>query len=125
MWFLLKKILFISLILVVISTFSTKNPTKEAIDASEDLSSAIFAASGVFHYVSNICIEKPDICKKGVQAFFSLKERTLRGAKLAYELIDSKLGENKHKPVEVGSSSSDQLINININNNIPVPQQHP
>ena len=90
MWFLIKSSIFFSLVLVALSYFgSSSNSNSQT--SSMNIASAVSAASEAYHYVSAICVEKPEVCEKGAETFHALGERAREGAKVAYQLIDAQL----------------------------------
>lgn len=90
MWFLIKGTFWFSMVLVALSYFGSSNdPAREP--SAFDLPSAVSAAGEAYRYVSAICVEKPDVCVKGVETFHALGERAKEGAKVAYEMLDKQL----------------------------------
>lgn len=92
MWFLIKSTVFLCFTLVVLSFFSTDDQNESSLSAA-GVTSAVLSAGEIVHYISGICVEKPDVCVKGAETLAVLSERTREGAKVAYQLLEGQLGD--------------------------------
>lgn len=99
MWFLIKSTVFICLTLVVLSFFGTQEEGKSNLSVS-GMTDAVLSAGEIVHYMSGICIEKPDVCVKGAETLAMLSERTRDGAKVALQLLEGQLGDNGNKTAD-------------------------
>ncbi|QCI98378.1 DUF5330 domain-containing protein [Agrobacterium larrymoorei] len=135
MWFLIKGTFWFSLVLVALSYFGGSNSTDNQ-NSQMNVAGAVSAASEAYRYVSAICIEKPDVCVKGVETFHAFGERAREGAKVAYELIDAQLaGKDEKKIADVAApvvtidapvvSDDIKTGTIKTESTIPVPQKRP
>lgn len=93
MWFLIKGTFWFSMVLVALSYFGTSDNSTTA-TSQMNIVGAVSAANEAYHYVSAICVEKPDVCAKGAETFQALGERARDGARVAYEMIDAKLASS-------------------------------
>ncbi len=139
MWFLIKGSVFFAMGLVVLSYFST-NPHIAAPDQKPvPLSDTFSAVTDAYHYISAICVEKPDVCEKGSETFTALGYRAKEGALVAFKFLDSQFSSSEpEQPVVNGKTSPrqpmpDKLVsNQNFGTDdglatgsVPVPQRRP
>lgn len=139
MWFLIKSSVWFALVLVVLSYFSSQPvATKEGASGVE-MQDAVSAATQAYQYLSDMCIEKPDVCAKGAETFSALGHRAKEGARVAFELLDKQFTDEvpaiaevsdpqpmPEKPVAVGALVSDSLATGTISTGgIPLPQKRP
>ncbi|CDM56910.1 MULTISPECIES: DUF5330 domain-containing protein [Rhizobium] len=97
MWFLIKGSFWFGLVLVLLSFFSGESSTGPR--PKLQVSDAFVAATGVYDYVTGMCGEKPEVCVKGAETMTALGHRAREGARVAYELLDSRFGDdNSVKP---------------------------
>ncbi|WP_377295726.1 DUF5330 domain-containing protein [Rhizobium sp. SGZ-381] len=95
MWFLIKGSVFFAMGLVVLSYFST-NPHIAAPDEKPvPLTDTLSALTDAYHYVSALCVQKPDVCEKGAETFTALGYRAKEGARVAFELLDSQFSSGE------------------------------
>ena len=98
MWFLIKGSFWFGLVLVALSVFSSES-SDNAGHPQLQLSDAFTAASGAYVYITGMCSEKPEVCSKGGETLTALGYRAREGARVAYELLDSRFGDdNAAKP---------------------------
>jgi hypothetical protein len=93
MWFLIKSTVFLMMTLVVLSFFSTDDSGSARLSAS-NMTDAVISAGEIVHYMTGICVEKPEVCVKGAQTMALLGERTREGAKVAYHLFEGQFGDD-------------------------------
>ncbi|MDP9808806.1 hypothetical protein J2W42_001648 [Rhizobium tibeticum] len=97
MWFLIKGSFWFGLVLVLLSFFSGESSTGP--QPKLQVSDAFVAATGAYDYVTGMCGEKPEVCVKGAETMTALGHRAREGARVAYELLDSRFGDdNAVKP---------------------------
>ena len=94
MWFLLKASFWFGLVLVLLPVFDRDAAGPSGSVPGVELASAVSAAAGAYEYVSALCTEKPDVCEKGSETFTALGHRAREGARIAYELLDAKFGDD-------------------------------
>jgi len=92
MWFLIKGSFWFGLVLVLLSFFSGESPTSS--QPKLQFSDAFVAATGAYDYVTGMCGEKPEVCVKGAETMAALGQRAREGARVAYELLDSRFGDD-------------------------------
>ncbi len=98
MWFLIKGSFWFGLVLVLLSFFSGESQTSS--QPKLQFSDAFVAATGAYDYVTGMCGEKPEVCVKGAETMAALGHRAREGARVAYELLDSRFSDDKAaKPV--------------------------
>lgn len=139
MWFLIKGSVFFAMGLVVLSYFST-NPHIAAPDEKPvPLSDTFSAVTDAYHYISAICVEKPDVCEKGSETFTALGYRAKEGALVAFRFLDSQFAGNEPAAPVVEDNAvprqpmPDKLVsNQNFGSgdllatgSVPVPQRRP
>lgn len=94
MWFLIKSTVFLCFTLVVLSFFSSDDQSEKSLSVA-GVTNAVLSAGEIVHYMSGICVEKPDVCVKGAETLSLLSERTREGAKVAFQLLEGQLGDTK------------------------------
>ena len=94
MWFLIKGSVWLSLGLVVLSFFNTQSNDAASNRPNLQITDTFSAAGEAYRYVSAICIEKPDVCEKGVETFTALGHRAREGARVAFEFLDKQFAED-------------------------------
>lgn len=95
MWFLIKGSFWFGLVLVLLSLFSSESPTRLAGDPQIQFSDAFTVVTGAYDYLTGMCSEKPEVCAKGAETLTALGYRAREGARVAYELLDSKFADDK------------------------------
>lgn len=90
MGFIIRSIFWLSLVLLVIP-FGTGGASQE--DAVSPIE-ALVAARGAIQDVAGMCARKPEVCETGRAALHTIGVRAREGAKLAYEALDSRYGED-------------------------------
>jgi hypothetical protein len=95
MWFLIKGSFWFSLVLVLLPLLSTESSTRLANDPKLQFSDAFVAVTGAYDYLTGMCDEKPEVCTKGAETFAALGSRAREGALVAYQLLDSRFGDDK------------------------------
>jgi len=81
----------------LLSFFSGESSTSS--QPTLQFSDAFVAATGAYDYVTGMCGEKPEVCVKGAETMAALGYRAREGARVAYELLDSRFGDdNAAKP---------------------------
>lgn len=93
MWFLLKATFWFSLVLVLLPFLDPSSSTKLDQGPKVEISGTFSAANEAIHYVSAICVEKPDVCQKGAETFVALGHRAREGARIAYEFLNTQFAE--------------------------------
>ncbi|KQV63811.1 DUF5330 domain-containing protein [Rhizobium sp. Root1220] len=94
MWFLIKGTFWFGLVLVLLSFFSGESSTKLANEPNLQISDAFVAATGAYDYLTGMCGEKPEVCVKGAETMSALGHRARDGARVAFDLLDSRFGED-------------------------------
>ena len=113
MWFLLKASFWFGLVLVLLPIFDRDATGRLGSVPGVELSDAVSAAAGAYEYVSGLCTEKPDVCEKGSETFTALGHRAREGARIAYELLDAKFGDETPAPthdISVRSARDDDSL---------------
>lgn len=101
MFFIFKKVFWISLFFVVISNLYPENSlenTKQ--NAETEIKDIISLTSGTISYASNVCNEKPELCSLWEKNFYNFKKHTFKGAKITYNFAKSILTKNEKKSSE-------------------------
>lgn len=93
MWFLIKGTFWFSLVLVLLPFVDAESSAKLEKGPTVELGGTFTAASEALHYVTAMCIEKPDVCEKGAETFVALGHRAREGARIAYQFLDQQFAE--------------------------------
>lgn len=102
MWFLIKGAFWFSLVLVLLPLFDTDATQTLEQGPAVELGDTVSAASEAIGYLSAMCLQKPDVCEKGTEAFVALGHRAREGARVAYKLLDSQFAE----PAELAAGTA-------------------
>lgn len=95
MWFLIKGTFWFSLVLVLLPFLDAESSSKLEHGPSVEIGDTFTAASEAVHYVTAMCLEKPDVCQKGAETFVALGHRAREGARIAYQFLDTQFAEEK------------------------------
>ncbi|MGF0536820.1 DUF5330 domain-containing protein [Agrobacterium sp. ES01] len=135
MWFLIKGTIWLTVVLVALSFFGNSPDTSSEPTPPFEVAGAVTAASGIYQYMTQICLEKPDVCEKGAKTIAALGHRAREGAYVAIGLIDTQLGEEdgvstgaaKLETAVLGADDQPMpaLVTGTITPSIPVPMQRP
>lgn len=109
MWFLIRTILWLTLLVVVplvqmlimrprnlvwvglalaaLPIFKNEASTGPNNENGVELSDALGAAAGAISYMGSLCSEKPDVCVKGAETFSALGAKASEGARFAYTYL--------------------------------------
>lgn len=90
MGFIIRSVFWLSLVLLLIP-FGTSGS-----DGKADMVSpveALLAARGALQDITGMCERKPDVCETGKAALHTIGVRAREGARLAYEVLDSRYGD--------------------------------
>ncbi len=89
MFFLIRAAFWLSLVLLVIPFGVSQGSGSNSVGPVQALSAAREAVGDI----AGMCERKPDVCETGRSAFHTIGVRAREGAKLAYQYLDEKLGE--------------------------------
>lgn len=103
MGFIIRSVFWLSLVLLVIPLGTGSGGDTETVSPIE----ALFAARGAIQDVAGMCARKPDVCETGKAALHTIGARAREGAKLAYEALDSRYGED-----EAVAASHDEVADV-------------
>ena len=93
MWFLIKGTFWFSMVLVLLPFIDAESSAKLEKGPSVEIGDTFNAASEALHYVTAMCLEKPDVCEKGAETFVALGHRAREGARIAYQFLDTQFAE--------------------------------
>jgi hypothetical protein len=93
MWFLVKATFWFSLVLVLLPFLDPSSSAKLDYGPKVEIGGTFSAANEAIHYISAICVEKPDVCEKGAETFVALGHRAREGARIAYEFLNTQFAE--------------------------------
>ncbi|WP_411035119.1 DUF5330 domain-containing protein [Shinella sp. BYT-45] len=93
MWFLIKGTFWFSLVLVLLPFLDAESSAKLEQGPTVQIGDTFTAASEAIHYVTAMCLEKPDVCQKGAETFVALGHRAREGARIAYQFLDTQFAE--------------------------------
>ena len=95
MWFLLRMILWLGIILVLLPSLGSQSVPKPQISASEALRTAKVVATDIQHF----CERQREACVVGSQATVTLGQRAQAGAKILYEFLGEQFDLKVSRPV--------------------------
>lgn len=104
MWFLIKGAFWFSLVLVLLPLFDSESTQKLEQGPTMELGNTVSAASEAIRYLSDLCLEKPDVCQKGAEAFVALGHRAREGAHVAYKLLDSQFADPAEQAGDIATA---------------------
>ncbi|MDX3972986.1 DUF5330 domain-containing protein [Shinella sp.] len=93
MWFLIKGTFWFSMVLVLLPFIDAESSAKLEKGPNVEIGDTFNAASEALHYVTAMCLEKPDVCEKGAETFVALGHRAREGARIAYQFLDTQFAE--------------------------------
>jgi hypothetical protein len=102
MWFLLRMILWLGIVLVLLPSIGSQSVPKSQVSASEALRAAKVVATDIQHF----CERQHEACVVGSQASVTLGQRAQAGAKLLYEFLSEKFGLKESRPVPTTSAQT-------------------
>ena len=94
MWFLLRMILWLGIVLVLLPSVGSQSVPKSQVSASEALRAAKVVATDIQHF----CERQHEACVVGSQATVTLGQRAQAGAKLLYEFLSEQFGLKESRP---------------------------
>ena len=95
MWFLIKGTFWFSLVLVLLPFLDAESSAKLEKGPTVEIGDTFTAASEALHYVTAMCLEKPDVCEKGAETFVALGHRAREGARVAYQFLDTQFADEE------------------------------
>jgi hypothetical protein len=95
MWFLLRVILWLGIVLVLLPSVGSQSVPKPQISASEALRAAKVVATDLQHF----CERQREACVVGSQATVTLGQRAQAGAKMLYEFLGQQFDLKESRPV--------------------------
>jgi hypothetical protein len=135
MWFLLKATFWFSLVLVLLPFLDPSSSAKLDHGPKVEIGGTFSAANEAIHYISAICVEKPDVCERGAETFIALGHRAREGARIAYEFLGTQFAETDAAlpdgkvmtgtvgTVEDGASSEAKHGSMPVFSRTPVPEK--
>ncbi|MCP8897047.1 DUF5330 domain-containing protein [Shinella daejeonensis] len=93
MWFLIKGTFWFSLVLVLLPFLNAESSAKLERGPAVEIGDTLTAASEAVHYLTALCLEKPDVCRKGSETFVALGHRAREGALIAYQFLDHQFAD--------------------------------
>ena len=117
MWFLIKGTFWFSLVLVLLPFLNAESSAKLERGPAVEIGDTLTAASEAVHYLTALCLEKPDVCRKGSETFVALGHRAREGALIAYQFLDHQFADDSASM----KGSSTRTIE---NQNVPLIRNH-
>jgi hypothetical protein len=94
MWFLLRMILWLGIVLVLLPSVGSQSVPKSQVSASEALRAAKVVATDIQHF----CERQREACVVGSQATVTLGQRAQAGAKMLYEFLSEQFDLKESRP---------------------------
>ena len=95
MWFVLRMIFWLGVVLVLLPNVGAQPPPKSQISASQ----ALLAAKDIVAEIQHFCERQPEACVAGSQATVTLGQRAQLGAKILKEFLSDQLGSYESRSV--------------------------
>ena len=102
MWFLLRMILWLCIVLVLLPSIGSQSVPKSQVSASEALRAAKVVATDIQHF----CERQREACVVGSQATVTLGQRAQAGAKMLYEFLSEQFDLKESRPVPTTSAQT-------------------
>jgi hypothetical protein len=97
MMFLLRTAFWLSVVLALLPTFASKQPT--AVPVEIGATQAVTAAGATISDLSGFCERQPDACAAGAQLATAFGQRTREGAKIVYDFVGDRLAKPERAAV--------------------------
>ena len=91
MGFIIRSIFWLSLVLLIIPFGGSGGNGQENMVSPVE---ALIAARGAIQDVTGMCERKPEVCETGKAALHTIGVRAREGARIAYEALDSRYGDD-------------------------------
>jgi hypothetical protein len=103
MWFLVRLAFWLSLIIVLLPAAPSQLKTcASQVGATDAFSAAAAAVSDIRQF----CVRQPGACTTGSQGIVQFGQKAHTGAKLLYQFLDERTGENKSAVSAKGTNKS-------------------
>ena len=109
MWFLIKGTFWFSLVLVLLPFIDAESSATLEKGPAVEIGDTFTAASEAIHYLTAMCLEKPDVCEKGADTFVALGHRAREGARIAYQFLDTQFAEDATAVAKAGPAAEEAL----------------
>ena len=100
MWFLLRMIFWLGVVLVLLPNGGSQPVPKSQVSASEAFSAVKGAVTDIQHF----CERQQDACVVGSRTAVTLGQRAQAGAKMLYEFLRERFGSNEFRSVRTMES---------------------
>lgn len=95
MWFLIKGTFYCTVTLVALSFLAAPPHEEEDGGSRLEIGDAFTAATGAYEYVASLCVERPEVCEKGMETFQAIGQRAREGALVAYQILDKQFTDTE------------------------------
>lgn len=110
MWFLIKGTFWFTMMLVALSFFSSRPAAVDEAGAKLEVADAVHAATGVYQYLSGLCLERPEVCEKGAETLTALGHRAREGALVAFDILDNQLSGEATTKTAAGAATVPETL---------------
>ena len=93
MWTLIKGAFWFSLVLIALPLFNPESSDRLAEGPKFETAGSMSAAWALYDDVTSICEREPQVCEVGSHTIGVLGARAKEGARIAYQYLDDKFGE--------------------------------
>ncbi len=114
MGFLVKSAFWLSLVLLVIPFGGGNENGEPSVGAVE----TFFAARAVIDDMAGLCERRPQACEVGRSAFHTIGVRAREGARIAYDMLDERFGEQAATAEAVDGARGAEPLHTG---SVPVP----
>ena len=115
MGFIIRSVFWLSLVLLLIPLGGGGSGSQEDVVSPVE---ALLAARGAIQDVTGMCERKPEVCETGKAALHTIGVRAREGARIAYEALDSRYGEDVPEAAS-DVAAGDQIADIIATGSVP------
>ena len=116
MGFIIRSVFWLSLVLLLIPFGGTGGEGQEDVVSPVE---ALLAARGAIQDVTGMCERKPEVCETGKAALHTIGVRAREGARIAYEALDSRYGDEAAGDDAAEVAASDPVADIIATGSVP------
>lgn len=115
MGFIIRSVFWLSLVLLLIPFGAGGEGQKDIVSPVE----ALLAARGAIQDVTGMCERKPEVCETGRAALHTIGVRAREGARIAYETLDARYGDEAAGTGAAEIAASDPVADIIATGSVP------
>lgn len=114
MGFIIRSVFWLSLVLLLIPFGGSGSGGQNDMVSPVE---ALLAARGAIQDVSGMCARQPDVCETGRAALHTIGVRAREGARIAYEALDTRYGDEADGSTQ--TASQDPIADVIATGSVP------